>query len=90
MPLGAGEAGQFGNGQSRLRFRERAEFPLCRSVQIAKNAIVASAMMAVASHPTAAMEGGSVSRPMMRRFMAITIITAISGAASTPFTTALQ
>jgi hypothetical protein len=31
-----------------------------------------------------------VSLPMMRLFMAMTIITAISGAANTPFTTALQ
>ena len=52
--------------------------------------IVASAMTAVASHPTAAIKGGSVSRPMMRGFIAITIMTAISGAASTPLTTALQ
>jgi len=37
-----------------------------------------------------AMGRESVSRPIMRGFMAITIMTAIRGAASRPFTTALQ
>ena len=58
--------------------------------QIKKNPTVASAMTNVASHPTTSMGRGSVSRPMMRGFIAITIMTAISGAASTPLTTALQ
>ena len=47
-------------------------------------------MTAVAIHPTMSIGRGSVSRPMMRGFIAITIITAISGAASTPLTTAAQ
>ena len=60
------------------------------TVQIKKNAIAASAMTDVANHPTISIGRGSVSRPMMRGFIAITIMTAISGAASTPLTTALQ
>ena len=59
-------------------------------VQIEKNPTVASAMTDVASHPTTSIGRGSVSRPIMRGFIAITIMTAISGAASTPLTTALQ
>ena len=47
-------------------------------------------MTKVATHPPTSIGRGSVSRPMMRRFMAITIMTAITGAASTPLTTALQ
>ena len=35
-------------------------------------------------------ERGSVSRPMIRLFMEMIIITAINGAASTPLTTAAQ
>jgi hypothetical protein len=49
------------------------------TVQIKKNATAASAMTNVASHPTTSIGGGSVSRPMMRGFIAITIMTAISG-----------
>ena len=58
--------------------------------QIRTNPIAASAITEVASHPTTNIGRGSVSRPMMRGFIAITIMTAISGAASTPLTTALQ
>ena len=58
--------------------------------QIRKNPVVASAMTTVANHPTTSIGRGSVSRPMMCGFIAITIMTAISGAASTPLTTALQ
>jgi hypothetical protein len=61
-----------------------------RTVQIEKNPAVASGMTDVASHPTTGIGRGSVSRPIMRGFIAITIMTAISGAASTPLTTALQ
>ena len=61
-----------------------------RKVQIDKNPTVASAMTDVASHPITSIGRGRVSRPIMRGFIAITIMTAISGAASTPLTTALQ
>ena len=63
---------------------------MVQSVQIKKNPAVASAMTAVASHPPTSIGRGKVSRPMMRGFMAINIMTAITGAASTPLTTALQ
>ena len=65
------------------------EQPLTR-FQGKKNPAVANSMTAAANHPTTSMARGSVSRPMIRGFMAITIMTAISGAASTPLTTALQ
>jgi hypothetical protein len=58
--------------------------------QIKKNPAVAAAMTAVASHPPTSMGRGNVSRPIMRGFMAIIIMTAISGVARTPLTTALQ
>ena len=45
---------------------------------------------AVASQPATNMGRGTVRRLMTRVFMAITIMTAIGGAASTPLTTALQ
>jgi hypothetical protein len=61
-----------------------------RKVQIDKNPTVASAMTDVASHPITSIGRGRVSWPIMRGFIAITIMTAISGAASTPLTTALQ
>lgn len=47
-------------------------------------------MTTVAAHPVINIGSGRVRRPMIRPFIAITIITAINGAASTPFTTALQ
>jgi hypothetical protein len=61
-----------------------------RKVQIDKNPAVASAMTDVASHPITSIGRERVSRPIMRGFIAITIMTAINGAASTPLTTALQ
>src|SRR5260221_10973620 len=59
-------------------------------VQSIKNATLASIMTVVASHPTTVIGRESVNLPMMRGFMAMTIMTAIRGAASTPFMTALQ
>jgi hypothetical protein len=73
-----------------LRAPERGKGVVAHTVQIKKNATAASAMTDVASHPTTSIGRGSVSRPMMRGFIAITIMTAISGAASTPLTTAAQ
>jgi hypothetical protein len=74
--------GLFGYGLILYRFM--------RKVQIDKNPTVASAMTDVASHPITSIGRGRVSRPIMRGFIAITIMTAINGAASTPLTTALQ
>lgn len=51
---------------------------------------VAAAMTAVASQPLIIAPRRSVSRPMARGLLAISIITVISGAASTPLTTAAQ
>jgi hypothetical protein len=55
-----------------------------------KKAIEASAITIVESHPITNIGRVSVSRPIIRGFMAITIITAIRGAARRPFTMALQ
>ena len=77
---------------SLLAHGRRHTWPLARIVnlQIKKNPIVASAMTKAPIQPTRSIGRGSVSRPMMWGFIAITIITAMSGAASTPLTTALQ
>lgn len=50
----------------------------------------ASAMTVVANHPNSKSERGNVSPPITWGFMATIIMTAISGAASTPLITALQ
>jgi hypothetical protein len=55
-----------------------------------KKQIEASAITDVANHPIANMGRVSVSRPIMRGFMATTIMTAMRGAANRPFTTAIQ
>ena len=55
-----------------------------------KNARDAAAITAVAAQPQIAIDRDSVSRPMTLGLRTISIITAISGAASTPFTTAAQ
>jgi hypothetical protein len=47
-------------------------------------------MTAVAIQPPISMGRDAVSRPMMRPFAAISMMTAMTGAAITPFTTALQ
>ena len=64
--------------------------PARAASQIEKKAMEASAITIVANHPITKIGRGSVSRPIIRGFMAITIITAIRGAARRPFTTALQ
>lgn len=58
--------------------------------QIAKKPTVAAAITTVASQPVSRIGGGSVSRPMIRPLVAISMMIAINGAARTPFTTALQ
>ena len=58
--------------------------------QIRKNPNVTSIITAVANQPAAIIGQGKVRRPIMRGFTAITIMTAMRGAASTPLTTALQ
>ena len=55
-----------------------------------KNARDAAAITAVAAQPQIAIDRDSVSRPMTLGLRTINIITAISGAASTPLTTAAQ
>ena len=55
-----------------------------------KNASDAAAITAVAVQPQIAIGIDSVSRPMTRELRTISIITAMSGAASTPLTTAAQ
>jgi hypothetical protein len=60
--------------------------PYCRM----KNARDAVAITAVAAQPQIVIELGNVSRPMTLGLRTISIITAMSGAASTPFTTAAQ
>ena len=55
-----------------------------------KNARDAAAITAVAAQPQIAIDGDSVSRPMTLGLRTISIITAMSGAASTPLTTAAQ
>jgi len=60
---------------------------LCHST---KKPIEAKAITAVASAPPRAIQRGKVRWPMIRGFIAIIIMIAISGAAKTPFTTALQ
>jgi len=55
-----------------------------------KNARDAAAITAVAAQPQIAIDRDSVSRPMTLGLRTISIITAMSGAASTPLTTAAQ
>src|SRR5262245_36746809 len=55
-----------------------------------KSARDATAIVAVAAQPQIVIDCDSVSRPMTLGFRTINIITAISGAASTPLTTAAQ
>ena len=55
-----------------------------------KNARDAAAITAVAAQPQIVIDRDSVSRPMTLGLRTISIITAISGAASTPLTTAAQ
>jgi hypothetical protein len=76
--------------KARERLMTIAARPARAASQIEKKAMEASAIMIVANQPMMNIGRGSVSRPIMRGFMAITIITAIRGAARRPFTTALQ
>jgi hypothetical protein len=55
-----------------------------------KSAKDATAIVAVAAQPQIAIDRDSVSRPITLGLQTINIITAISGAASTPLTTAAQ
>jgi hypothetical protein len=55
-----------------------------------KSARDAAAITAVAAQPQIAIDRDSVSRPMTLGLRTISIITAMSGAASTPLTTAAQ
>ena len=55
-----------------------------------KNPIVARAITKVASHPPTTIDRGSVKRPITRPLVEISIMTAITGAATTPLSTALQ
>jgi hypothetical protein len=52
--------------------------------------MLATSMTTVASHPAICIPGGRMSVPMMRGLVAISSIVAISGAARTPFRTAVQ
>ena len=55
-----------------------------------KNPMLAAAMIAVASQPPTSIGSGNVRRPMMRPLAATSMTAAMTGAASTPLTTALQ
>ena len=64
--------------------------PAARPYGRMKNARDAAAITAVAAQPQIAIDRDSVSRPITLGLRTISIITAISGAASTPLTTAAQ
>ena len=64
--------------------------PAARPYGRMKNARDAAAITAVAAQPQIAIDRDSVSRPMTLGLRTISIITAMSGAASTPLTTAAQ
>jgi hypothetical protein len=64
--------------------------PATRPYGRMKNARDAAAITAVAAQPQIAIDRDSVSRPITLGLRTISIITAISGAASTPLTTAAQ
>jgi len=55
-----------------------------------KNAMLATTITSVASQPITLIGPPIVSPCITERFDAISMMTAITGAASTPFTTALQ
>ena len=83
-------ARQIGSENILIAFGARSESYLNSPYGKMKNASDAAAITPVAVQPQIAIDRDSVSRPMILELRTIIIITAMSGAANTPLTTAAQ